>query len=366
MNQLSKKKIIINLIIIVIVLIGTIYYLLKAEIITKESLSLIKPYQVLLVFSCWLFGTMLWILFDFLVHKTIDRKYKYFDSLGTVFTGFLASGVTPLKSGHFPLKAYFQNTRGIPLKTTLYGFVKCQLVAGFSSILLYLVFTLVFIFNKATIEISGSDVYLFIASLVGLGFHFLVSGAVILLSFNKKIQKWFIKFLAKLKKKFRKADLDEEEYIQYKKEQFGRYQDALKEMVRKPHMYLPSIAVYLIFSIILGSYQYFSYIVLANEAFSLSRLLYFYILNLASTYLTNIIPIPGGVGSAEYLFTVIFGLAIGKEMIGSVLVLWRISTFYLPIVLLAVAFFVYMLLYNRNIIKNGSNKANIEPVTLQK
>ena len=86
-----------------------------------------------------------------------------------------------------------------------------------------------------------------------------------------------------------------------------------------------------------GSVQYFSYLVLTGEAFSIDKAFVFYTLNVASAYITNVIPVPGGVGTAEVTFSLVYAAVVPEPVIGSVLVLWRAGSYYLPVIIEAVA-----------------------------
>ena len=50
-------------------------------------------------------------------------------------------------------------------------------------------------------------------------------------------------------------------------------------------------------------------------------------------YIANVIPLPGGTGTSEVLFTVVFAHIIENPLLGTTLVLWRVSSFYFPIIL---------------------------------
>ena len=83
-------------------------------------------------------------------------------------------------------------------------------------------------------------------------------------------------------------------------------------------------------------------------------------MNLATTYITNIIPVPGGGGGAEVLFTVIFASVIGNEILGAILILWRVSTFYMVVIFEFIVFILF------SIIKGKSQDKEKEIDTLNK
>ena len=50
------------------------------------------------------------------------------------------------------------------------------------------------------------------------------------------------------------------------------------------------------------------------------------------------VPIPGASGGIEYGFTQFYGIFIGLEKISAVLIVWRFITYYLGIIVGAIAF----------------------------
>jgi uncharacterized protein (TIRG00374 family) len=94
--------------------------------------------------------------------------------------------------------------------------------------------------------------------------------------------------------------------------------------------------------LLIGSIQYISYLLITGNSFSIGQLFGFYTLTLASQYITNIIPVPGGVGTSEVLFRIVFALVIPDTALGAVLVLWRMGTYYIPIIIETVVFSVFI------------------------
>ena len=86
-----------------------------------------------------------------------------------------------------------------------------------------------------------------------------------------------------------------------------------------------------------GSLQYFSYLLISGKIFEIGDLYTFFMLNLACSYITNVIPLPGGVGGAELVFTAIYTPVIG-QLVGQTLILWRVSTYYIVVFIELVIF----------------------------
>lgn len=357
MKKLSKKKIIINSIIIVVITILAIVYLFKNKSVTWEMIKNIAWWHYLVVFGFFLLTMFLWSTIDLLVYKTFTNKLNTLSSWMNIHVGHLGSNVTPFRSGHFPLMAYYQNSKGFSLNESMTGLVKCQIIYSITTIFGYILLLVYFVVNHQSIVWQDVNVPFWAIVLIGILFHSLVFGAICLLSFNKKLLNFFLKVLIKIITKFKKS-FNKDEFQKNVEEKFILYEQEIKTIFKSFHRYILPCLIYLVFMILLGTAQYVSYLVISKEAFSIKQLFVFYSLNLAATYITNIIPIPGGVGTSEFMFMNIFNSVISSQIIGSVLVLWRVSTYFIPIIFEAIIYLIFSLRYNHKLIKEAKPIAN--------
>lgn len=355
MQKISKKRLIINSIIIIIVTGLSIFYLFKNKTISWDTFKEISWWQYLVAFTFYTLVFLLWGTIDHLVYKTFTDKVTLGINFTNTILGHLGSSVTPMRSGHFPLMGYYLHAKGLTIDETVKGFTKCQIIYSFTTLVVYIGIFIYFIINKETILWQEKDIPLWIVVGVGLLFHSLVFGAIILLSFNKSLLGFVLKLLAKIISIFKK-NFDKENFIEKGNKRFDIYQQEIKSITKNITKFILPCLLYVIFIFTLGSVQYISYMLISKQSFNLSVLFKFYCLNLAATYITNIIPLPGGVGTSEMMFTLVFSAVIANEIIGSVLILWRVTIYYLPIVFEAIIYLIFSIRYNKKIIETEKQK----------
>lgn len=327
MEKKTRNKLIINIVITVGVLALAVFYLTKSQIVTHSSLKEIKPHYYFVVLGFFFTWFILVSTVDFLVYRTIFDEMPLSRCYATQLAGNLGSNITPFKVGHFPFMVYYKCNAGISASESILGLVKCQVVYSLSTFALYFTLTIVLACLGTTINFQGSTVYLFLVALVGLGFHTGVLTALFLLSFNKKLQNFFLNIWTKFVFKFKKTG-NREDYVNEKRQKFDIYREQITIIFSNFAKYIPAFLLYLLFMLCSGSMQYISYLLITGNTFSFGDFFTFYTLNLAMSYITNIIPIPGGVGASEVLFSLVFASAINGGVIGSCLVLWRVGTYY--------------------------------------
>ena len=348
----NKKKIIINIIIIIIVLFFTFFYLFKSDILTIESLKGIKIYQVLIVLFAFLIAQVLYSMANYFVYKKINNKMNVGRLIINESIGHLGSSISPFRSLHFPLKLYYQNTIGVKLEDTLTAISKAQIIYSFTSMISYFIITIILMITKYQIVFMESSVSLFYVVGVGFLFHLFIFFSILILSFNIKLQKKFINLLAKVMNKFKK-DFNKEEYIISLENKFLRYRGSIKDLFKNIKYYLIVIVFYIAHKVTLAILEYIAYLAFTLNPFDFNELIIFYILNLAMVYIANVVPLPGGFGTTEVLFVLVFASVIDSSIIGSILLVYRMGTYYIPVILEAILFIIISSKYNKRIIKEN-------------
>lgn len=336
-KKVNKKSIIINAIIILLVAGFTVFYLAKNNIITAQSLSQVGVWQYLALFMLFMFTFCIVSLIDFLVYRKFSKRMNYGRCFVNTLCGNLGSNVTPFRSAHFPMMLYYQSRVGIPLTTSAVALIKCQIIYSITSIIVYMVVAIVLAIMNVTIVFYNVTVALWLVACVGLAFHGAVFVIVVLLAFSKRVQRSFINSTTSIYKKFSKK-FNAQEYRAETLAQLEIYREQLLEIIKRAHRYLPHCLMYVVYLILQGSIQYFAYLLLTNAHFDISMLAKFYTLNLTSTYITNVIPLPGGTGTAEVLFSMVFVSVIPDVMMGATIILWRVATYYVPIIIEFIVF----------------------------
>jgi uncharacterized protein (TIRG00374 family) len=93
-----------------------------------------------------------------------------------------------------------------------------------------------------------------------------------------------------------------------------------------------------------GCLPYIVYLLISKESFQVELWLYSIVLGDLISYITNIIPIPGGSGAAEIVFISAFSLIFSPvNLLTSVMLVWRIFGYFMRII---VGFIVFVILIN--------------------
>ncbi len=327
MEKSNRNKIIINSAVSIVLLSLAVFYLSRADVITLDALKSIGFLHIFAVFAFFVVGILIWAVCDFLVYRTVTREMPYHKCVMNLVCGNLGSNITPLKSGHFPMMAYYKCNSGIGFSNTITGLVRCQIIYSLTSLTVYAGLTITLAVLKAYILFEEVTVWLWIPALVGVTFHTLICAGILILSFCIPLQNLFLKCWSSILFKFKKTG-DKAEYLLQKQEKFRIYREQIKIIFGRFLDYLPACLVYAVYMIFAGSAQYIAYVSVTGKAFTFVGLYTFYTLNIAQTYITNVIPVPGGVGTAEVLFTLVFATVIPDAHLGAVLIAYRVGTYY--------------------------------------
>ncbi len=330
-KTLSKKNLMINFFVVFFLTLLSVYYLTKTDVLNSDSFAKISFSDILLVMLYFFVAMFLLGLVEFLVYRTFTEKLPVQRSYVNCLLGNLGSNVTPLKVAHFPLMFYVQHSFGVPFKDTVTGVVKCQIVYSFTSILVYLVVVITLAVSGQQVVVSGTVFPLFLIISLGLFFHIGVFLLTIVLAFNVKLQKWTLLTTCRIIKKFKKK-FDEDKYIQEKERNLRLFREQITVIAKRFYAYLAPMFLYAIFMFMAESALYFSYLLITDGAFNLGEFYLFYLLTLASYYISNFIPVPGGAGTTEVITSMLFTGVMLNEYVGSTVILWRLSTYYLVII----------------------------------
>lgn len=351
-KTLNKKNLIINFFVVLALSALSVYYLTKTDVLSAKSFSLISVFDILLVMLYFLVGMFLISLVEFLVYRTFTDKMPLNRCFYNSLLGNLGSNVTPFKVAHFPLKFYVQHSFGVPFKDTMTGVVKCQVIHSSTSIIVYTTVISLLASTKEEIIVSGNVFPLFLIISFGLLFHVGAFILTIILSFCSGFQKWALKVVSKIIKKFKKS-FNADEFILEKELELKLFREQIIIIAKKFHRYILPMLLYAFYMFFSEGAIYISYLLLTSSPFVLSEFITFYLLTLASYYISNFVPVPGGAGTTEVVFSMIFIGLISENVIGSVLILWRISTYYL-IVILEVVLLCFLPVFKKsNRLKNA-------------
>ncbi len=335
---MSKKSLIINLSIILVVTGLSVYFLVTKNVINAETVKYLSFFSIFAVFAfkyLSLFGES---LVNYLTVKNSLSGWTLFRSFSERLYGNLGSDVSPFKSAHYPLRLYYYAKKNYGFFQSLSALTKCQILASFSSVINYAILSLVSGILGYTVTVQGTTVGLFAIVLIGLGFHALTLTLCLMLAFIKPFQTFMISLVAKIKYGKRKP-IECAKFCETQAVKYSVYKEQVLIMLKEFWRYLLPTFIYILNMFITSSLIYVSYVCVTNSALDFKTFFIFYLLTICTTYITNVIPIPGGSGSSEVVFSLVFAKVIPESTIGAVLVVWRFGSYYIPVII-GVLFFI--------------------------
>ena len=338
-------KYVLNAVLILVLTALTTWYLSKTQIVTMKTLRSLRFVDCFVV-TLWVYTCFAFLSFiEKIVYSTFC-KYPYKTALLTTVYGALGSAVSPLKTAHFPLKAYAQKSNGIPFLKTLTGITKCQIIFSTTSVLVYATLVVFFIVNKTTVFVMDVNVPVYLVVSIGFIANLLILVVLTLISRIEKLRTAILTLVACFIKLFSKK-FDKAEFVQKKTERLRLFKEQTSAVFSNFKLFIFPAVLYAIYMFLTCLAPYVSYLCVTNTFFSLNDCLQFYVLTLASTYLTNVIPTPGGCAVAEFVFAVVFKLTL-KDFLAPTLLLWRVSTYYIPTIINLIIFAFRILLRGRS------------------
>ena len=335
---ISKKKLALNLGIIIITTGLTVFTLFKNNAFENMSaLGNLKWYTflvILLVVATYIFGEAFVIYRSF---RRINPKMNYFDSVGCYLYANLGSSITPAKTGHHPFRLYYLERKGNTFAQSLANATQCQIIYTIVQVVLYGIMSIVSAITNSSVTIYGNTVPLYLVGLIGIAMAFFASGVFLLMSFCPPIKKVLIRFLAWVNVKTKKIQT-REEYIIRQEEKMSVMKEQITLMFTHFWETVPSLLVYTLCIIANNCLPYVVYCVIALHPFSFVEMCYFFALYQCISYISNIVPLPGNTGAAEVLFKVLF-TDICNGFVGPVLLMWRLCSYYL-VLIVEIFFFI--------------------------
>lgn len=342
-KSINKKSLIINISIVLVVSGLTIFYLAKNKAFNNIEYLLKVPFYDYLLLGLMV---LLIVLSDsFIIYysfKSLKKKYRYQEALGTYLFGNLGSAITPGKSGHYPFMLYYYEKEGVSATEALGVSTRNQVVYSTTLIILYMIVMIISLVNNFTITIGNKIIHVWFFSLIGLIANVGYALGFLLLCYVKWFSRLIIKFMAFLLYKFKKIS-SRDAYITEENAKMNQTRAYLTTMFKNFYTIIPQVLVYFIFVMCLYSFPYVIYLLLTNNAFNIKDLILFFTLAQGMSYATNIIPVPGNALVSEYIYLLFFtSFYPNDEIIGLSVILWRFCTYYLLMIIDFIYFFIYM------------------------
>ena len=341
---MSKKKIIFNVIFFIVVTGLTIFYLISSNVITSiKEIGKVRWWGFLLIVGILFSYISLDCFIIYRNMKQIKPESKYGQAYGLYFMGNLGSNVTPWKSAHFPMIGYYLKKKGFNTEENISVMATNQMIYSTILPVLYTLFLIFSIIRNQTLMVGDLNVPLFIFCLIGIITNVGYFTALMLMMYNLKFQAFILKIEVKILKKFKK-EFDPDSFTVEKQKKMEIYKISANRMWSNFKYNIPSYIAYVLFMLLSFGLPYIIYLVITHNGFKIEEYMYCFLLCQASSYVTNIIPSPGGIGTAEFSFITVFQAFMG-DAVNLAVILYRSTTF-LFLVLIDFIFFTIFLMKN--------------------
>lgn len=325
-NKPKKKSSKFNLIICAVAFVVMLVYLLFVDK-PENILGALRKINPLMLAGAFLLMAGYWFFEAVTIHTIIkplfpNTKFRY-AWLDTII-GQYFNCITPCASGGQPMQAYYFVQFGVPLGVGLTAllsrFIVYQFVLTAAS-----VFTLAVGYGQFGDDLSkkGLMPFVLIGFIINCGVMIFLIGIAFWKSGTEKVVNWLVSLMAKLR--ITKHPLKRRLYFIREINKFHKNFVFLRKNIP---IILKACLFTVIQTIMLLSISYVLYL-----GFGLNTSGYLQIISYQAyaNMISSFVPLPGAMGAAELgysgFFKDIFGSYTGVSMM-----LWRIITFYLPII----------------------------------
>ena len=325
-GQPSRKKTILSLLIL-LALTGLIVFMFKdhwAEI--TSALSQLSLWQILTVLAIGLSYPLLEGCVAWVIVRSRIPDFRLWQGIDTAWCGTFGNVVT-LGAGAVPLQTYYLYRCGLPLGPGV-GLMTLEYVFHKSTVLLYATVMLVFQHRWLAANTSGVMNYLPMAYAV-VAAILVVLVLVCVSPLIQDLARWLMGFLPKTEKwQQRRADWQEQLDI------LG--EESRRLLADKPRCAkIFALQAVKLFGLFCLPYLCIRFMGLSPLGFWQVQLLTSLML-----FLSNALPNVAGMGSIETAFLLVFGSFLERGEAMSVLMLYRIASYYVVFAASAAGFFI--------------------------
>ena len=332
MKNNSKKKYLINFLLIIVIGAAVIYFTMKddleasIEALLTASAGWIIVSLILMIIYYMLDGINLYT-FGQLYKKDYSFKQAFVNSI----SGILFNGLTPFSSGGQFAQVYIFNKQGIPPTNSASILLMAFIV--YQSVLV--IFTaIVMIFRYTTY----SKIYSNFFSLAILGFliNFFVIAGLFLGAKSKRLQDFVCNSVIKVLSKIRIVKDYEETTIKISRS-LENFRTELSILQKNKIILFKSSMLNLGKLLILYSIPFFVAKAL-NLSVNYGQIFDFIGICSFVYMITAFVPIPGASGGSEGVYYMLFSPILGSVGTPTSMLIWRFMTYYLGLILGAVVF----------------------------
>ena len=331
MKNISKQiKNKLNIIILIFVTILVLYISLKDNFYdVLEGFKRLNPFWLViaLIFMFGYYFLRALSLHSFVTKFKSETTFK--EILRLVFVTQFFDGITPSSTGRQPYQIYTFNKKGIKVTEATTIVIQNFIVYQIALISLGLIAV---ISNKYLnlFETVGP-----IKKLIILGFiiNVIVMIALFSLAFLKKLNHFVLKLGINILSKIRIIK-NKEEKIEKANEYIEQFHDGTVLLLKDKLVFLKTI--FFNFISLLLFYAIPAVLIFGLGDYKSINVYYSIVASAYVMLIGSFVPIPGATGGLEYAFTQFFGVFIIEPTLTTVMLLWRMVTYYLGVIVGAV------------------------------
>lgn len=343
---MHKKKwvYILNVIIILLITSLTIYKLLKEDPKAKlEALTNLSIYGIIIILSIYIINALIEGFISKLVINGGKTKITFLEAIEAYCVGALFSNITPMKIGNMPSIVYAHSKSGIKVNESIAYYIQENLIYLFNMAIICIMCLITCYSLDLSIVIGNTSIKLALVALTGLFYNFLLVAVSLLIAYNSFLQNLFLRVSGWLLFKFKRIN-NREDYYNQEQEKLILYRQAYNNFFKNLKLSIITLFLFLIKTFIWGSVPYVIYILISHNSFNIEQFFYSFILSQLLYYVASIVPIPGASGAIELSFIAVYSNIISESYLVSVVLLWRVITYFIPII---VGFISFILVINK-------------------
>lgn len=315
------KKIILNFILFIILLIITFHVIFKQQSI-EEIMDTIKNVNGQFVLIA--IGSMIiYVICEAInIRRTLialEERITILSSIKYALIGFFFSGITPAASGGQPMQVYYMYRDNISVANSTLALLinlSCTQIATISIALISVIFNYQFL-NKLMV----------ILFIIGILLNASALSLLLIAIFSKKLINVLINFVIKVMEKLRIKNIEEK--INKLEAEVAKYQNSSIYIKNNRTIILKTVITTFIQFIAFYSVSYWVYRSFGLNEYNIIKIL----LLQAILYATvSGIPSPGSIGVTEGGYIAIFSYIYTSSMINSAMLLNRAINFYFLII----------------------------------
>ncbi len=326
---LKVKSNVFNILLILLSVLALIFYIVFVDGIHNVLEVFLKcnPWWVFIGFFVFLLYLGLETHILDISLKIFGKKLNPLISMKNCILGQFFNNITPSATGGQPFQVFYMSKHGGVGYGVAVGALLVKFVCFQISLSVICIFVLLLKLNYFLNKIQGFAIFMFL----GFFINIIIALALVLVGLNKKVTLFLLSFFAKMLSKFKIFKELENKLKGAKKEIDFFNRSIVLALKRKKEIFkmlFLSVVQLLVF--------YFINVVVAfvcgirlNFEFVFNIMCGAACVQMSSTF----IPLPGAVGGAEFLYCAVYEGVFAPEKMSTALLLWRIYSFYFPIIL---------------------------------